>query len=278
MPGDETTEQVCPFCARPMTYVLKKKKDGVVQGGDEQQGDWHCLACESMELASADRKVMEEYFASWENRLSFLDQLADTKHPDEALTLACCYIDTLGGYLFPRLRRNSQRRFVKVLVEHSGNPVFAAIHPRQVAEFLGDLRSEKEWARNVEKDLSAHLRTLIGQLFTEAEFVSAVCPKLTPAMTEKLRQHLWRGTIAAILYEHVRCAAVHSAPPIAVTFDRSRLHGRGIEPLHYPLVGPAVRGILAYCVQRSFSTGKYYGHDYPDPFGRPRAAGQEEVR
>ena len=207
---------------------------------------------------------MVEHFEKWAQRLTFLDSLAASDHADEALLLACCYIDTLGGSLYPELD-SSHRRFVQVLIQHSNNAAFAALHPSQVLDVLASKKAS--WAKILHSKLETHLKGLVGPLLDEAAFLAALQPPLDPVESKNLQPHLWRGTIASMLYTNVRSEAVHSFPPVNVVFRVSVFKGEPIGDLNYKSVGPAAKAVLAACHDISFSTGKYYGHDFAHLFG-----------
>lgn len=214
-------------------------------------------------LAAAKQAVMAEYFDKWAQRLAFLDQLAASDHADEALLLACCYIDALANNLYPG-DEGSHRKFVRVLSEHSDNPVFATVYPHQVLEFLASKNAS--WAKQFHNRLASHLKGLVGPLLDEDAFLDALQPPLNAQECEQLRRHLWRGSIASVLYTHVRSEAVHNFPPINVVFSVSVFGGEPIRDLNYDLVGPAVKAVLLACHDITLSTGKYYGHDFAHLF------------
>jgi len=81
-------------------------------------------------------EVMKEFFGKWVARVTFLDQLAAQGHEEEALLLACCYVETLGNSLYADKREESKRTFVRVLAEHGGNAAFGLVHPNQLREWL----------------------------------------------------------------------------------------------------------------------------------------------
>jgi hypothetical protein len=214
-------------------------------------------------LAAAKQAVMGEYFDKWAQRMAFLDQLAASDHADEALLLACCYIDALANNLYPG-DEGSHRKFVRVLSEHSNNSVFAAVYPPEILAFLAS--RDASWAKQFHDRLASHLKSLVGPLLGEDAFLGALQPPLNAQECEHLRRHLWRGTIASVLYTHVRSEAVHNFPPMNVVFGVSVFGGEPMRDLNYHLVGPAAKAVLTVCHDISLSTGKYYGHDFAHLF------------
>ena len=212
-------------------------------------------------FAKAKHDGMNQYFGEWESRVAFLDALAAKSHADEALLLACCYVDVFGNNLYGGA---GHRNFVRVLVQHGGNPALGLIHPSQVHNWL--VSSDAVWCKDLHSKLDGHLKKLTGQLFTDAEFALAVQPPLMAEEVEKIRPHLWRGTLASVIYTNVRCEAVHSFPPVRVSFGLTTFGGKPLEPLDYTSIAPAVKSILAYVKATSLESGKYYGHDFAHLF------------
>lgn len=87
---------------------------------------------------------LTEFFDSYNEKVNFLRNLSRRhKAPDEIILLVCCYLDQLGGCLFP-LAGSSKHSFEKLLLTHSGeSDEFSLI---SVADLAFDLLQMNEFA------------------------------------------------------------------------------------------------------------------------------------
>jgi hypothetical protein len=215
-------------------------------------------------ITEARQEVMREHFAMWEARAEFLNQLAAQEHEEEALLLACCFIETLGNSLYGANKEGSKRTFVRVLVEHGGSPAFAGLHPEGLRRWLHSWQGRKKSA--LAAKLDGPLKQTVGKLLSEEEMLDALDQYVEPNEREWLKPHLWHATYAAILFTSVRSEAVHNFPAINVTFGLTVFNGEPLPDLDYTLVGPALKAVLAHCREVSLASGKYYGHDFAHLF------------
>jgi len=62
---------------------------------------------------------LTNFFDSYQKKANFLKTLSRKRQVDEVILLACCYLDQLGGCLFPQAG-SSKRSFERMLLTHSG--------------------------------------------------------------------------------------------------------------------------------------------------------------
>ena len=139
-----------------------------------------------------------------ERRCCFLKELYDSDHKKEALLLCLCYIDGLACYGWPEIR-GSKRRFVHVLARHGGDATLADISPSWLLRALRQLKSYKALAGEIEPVLGG----VEGRLHQPNEILNLLRPDITADEVKRLSKELWRGSLAAIAYEELRCALVH---------------------------------------------------------------------
>jgi hypothetical protein len=73
-----------------------------------------------MKLTNDIINRLSEFFDSYKKKVEFLKDLS-RKHQgaDEIILLACCYLEQLGGCLYPK-KDSSKRSFERMLLDHSG--------------------------------------------------------------------------------------------------------------------------------------------------------------
>ena len=79
--------------------------------------------------------MIKAYYDDLGMRISFLKDLSNDGHMNEALMLCCCYIEALGSRQYHDSDRKA-KNYSKILEEYSCNEIFALIHPKQLKNVL----------------------------------------------------------------------------------------------------------------------------------------------
>jgi hypothetical protein len=199
------------------------------------------------------------YFDDMADRVTYLTFLWQEQRQDEALTLCCCYIDAIGGQLYWDID-SSAHTFTKVLLElgcqkdllwHSGLALARWLRKskredlRQIAKTLGALPPDELSILRTAPDLETYLARHIGHNYFG-----------------KVRNVLWRASIAYVCYEYLRNPFVH------------RMAGSGgieIGPpgslerviVGFPTLYAALQAMLTTVRKMSDDEAKFFGHDFP---------------
>ena len=88
-------------------------------------------------------KKLSQFFNSYSKKIDFLKYLLRKKRgADEIILLTCCYIDQLGGCLFPKAG-SSKNNFELMLLKHSGEKKeFSLI---SIGDFASDILTMLEY-------------------------------------------------------------------------------------------------------------------------------------
>lgn len=210
----------------------------------------------------AKKDFIIAFFDGFERKALYLEELYKSGHRDEAKILCSCYIDSLAAALYWPDERNNFT-YVKVLREHGGNETFSCIHPKMLDQALHRLSKRgKKWEA-IYLTLSPKLQEIEKKLYSEKEIVDLLSNIMLPSGLPVIRQELWRGTFAAIIYDRFRIASVHGfGPPDETTFDGITLHGRIVPPIDFAMVNNCLKQIVNIAREISERTGKWFGHDY----------------
>jgi hypothetical protein len=185
-----------------------------------------------------------------ERRCCFLKELYDSDHKKEALLLCLCYIDGLAYYGWPEIRE-SKRRFVDVLARHGGDATLADISPSWLLRALRQLKSSKALAGKIEPVLGG----VEGRLHQPNEILNLLRPDITADEVERLSKELWRGSLAAIAYEELRCALVHALFAVDGVLFSPRDAPSEERCLDFPMLYACLRHILPEARNRYLDRG-----------------------
>jgi hypothetical protein len=180
-------------------------------------------------------------------RIDFLEKLSLDGHADEALILCCCYIESLSGEFYPE-EKSSHRRFVRLLQEHGGNPVFERIVPDlSVAAFRKASSSRRgEELKAIAETLANVFAQDPGRMYEDSEFLEIAGKALDEQKLCRLKAELWRGSVASGAYDRIRCSNVHElvSPVVGLLFPGTIEGPRGSTSLGFETLYPALREIL----------------------------------
>jgi len=212
------------------------------------------------ENRQAKLKFIKAFFKDLESKIHFLDELYNSGRRDEAKVLCSCYIDALASNLYwPEERSNYN--FVRILKEYSGEEIISYIHPKMLEDAFSKKRRRK-WEIIRNKILST-LRESRGQFYNEDEIIEILSPVVTEGELENIKEELWRGTYAAIIYHEVRIPSVHGfGTADGITFDNTTFKGQPAPPIEFPMLYKCLKRIEREVRNISLSTEKWFGHDY----------------
>lgn len=201
---------------------------------------------------AAKLSVIRSFFGEWEQRTAFLKMLFNNDHKSEALLLCCCYIEGFGNGLYGEDR--PQYNFVRVLKEHGGDKTLSRIHPEELR--IGLARANSKMVRKIGAKLDNVLPKAQKKLYTENEILRFVKRYLTDNEKETLRQHLWRGSLAAFAYRRIRSEQVHTLiGPVQFMSPSDNTPFPEFLELYQ-----ALTRILQAVKEVSLISGKWFGH------------------
>ena len=182
-----------------------------------------------------DRKAkiefIEAYFVNLDRRIALLRQLHESEYENEALLLCCCYIDGLATSLYwPD--EGSARNFVRVLQQHGGETLLCHVHPKQLFEAFDSKRFLRSLAARVARLWGSNdhcLRTL-------DEAAAELSGHLPAEEASLLRNEIWRGTLAQLVYTRIRCQAVHNLGASPLLLSETTFRDKPVPPLDFDLL------------------------------------------
>ena len=206
--------------------------------------------------SNAKSRVIEQYFRKLQRRSEFLVELMQQDHKGEALLLCCCYIERLANALYwPE--ESCTFNFVRVLKEHGQEELLWHIHPEQLRSGLQKRRK----ADTLGKKLDSALQQARRMLYSEEDLLALVRPCLSAEECQRVQDSLWRGTVAAVVYERIRCPAVHGpAASEELSFSNTTFRGRAAPTIGFDILHRGLDRVLQYASDVSVRTGNWYGH------------------
>jgi len=168
----------------------------------------------------AKRSVITSFFDDAEARVAFLDELADTGHEPEAMTLCLVYIDRFAQSLcWPSA--STGRNFVDALIQFGGEPLMALAHPLQAARAFGAMKTP--WKALAER-IAGAFPGPSHEVVPIPTFEQALAEHVTTAELAQLKPELWRATIANVAYQHFGTRRFMASALVEESFSRRR-HG-----------------------------------------------------
>lgn len=215
----------------------------------------------------AKLEFIRAFFDDLDAKIAFLDDLHKKGHRDEAQVLCACYIDWLSSALYWPEECNNFN-FVRVLKEHGGEDIFSYIHPKMLEDSLhkkinrNPSKPNRKWAEIIRK-VSPALQRAQVRFYKDLEIVDLLTPLANSSEIEAIKNELWRGTFAAIVYYQFRIPSVHGlGPSDGITFDKSTFKGKPVLAIEFSMMKDCLKRIAHIARQITVSTGKWFGHDY----------------
>ena len=213
-----------------------------LSGGPDQKEEW---------------AMIEADFDNLERRADLLLRLKKMGFEEEALLLCCCYIEGMGNLYFGGGGR--QLNFYRILKNFGGEEMLMHIHPKQL--WIG-LRTAKN-LQTIGQKIGITLRKVEKKLYTEEDVLALVAHLLNKEEMTKLKDNLWRGTLAALAYKEFRSPAVHELGGAkSFSFEGTTFKGEPAPVLDFSLLYEGMLNILRNMREKSTKTGTYFGQDF----------------
>lgn len=213
------------------------------QSGDQNQGE--------------EWAMIEASFGDLEKRANLLSKLKEMGFEEEALLLCCCYIEAMGNLYFRG--GGGQLNFYRILKNFGEEEMPMHIHPKQL--WVG-LRSAKN-LREISQKIGVTLKKAEKKLYTEEEALALVAHLLNKEEITKLRDNLWRGTLAALAYKEFRNPAVHELGGAkSFSFDGTTFKREPAPILDFSLLYKGMLNILRNMKEISTQERTYFGQDF----------------
>jgi len=200
-----------------------------------------------MTKGGAKTFMIEEYFKDIEGRIAFLDELVSSGHGDEAFLLCSVYIESLANRYYQDY--GSAKGFCLALTNLTENELFSFVHPR---ELLDKLESKKLFNENI-SEIKSVLEPLANELHTLEAINELLSEILTEQQSEWLEENWLKGSIAMIVYERIRCDAVHDIYATKLSFSTSKVNGISVPDIDYDLLKSALDKVVSYLKETSLS-------------------------
>lgn len=205
-------------------------------------------------MDSSKQTFINAFFRAFKDKI---DRLQELRNPyrDEAFTLCLVYIDRLASGHFGGKEGENRKNFWRALAQLSGNPLFAMIHPRQLAEltqcycpsgvpFISSVINRQPNALLDESDVAAEIRK----------------SPLLDSEKRKLIENLWRSSVANIAYDFIRIAEVHGPGSGGLSFDESIYQRQQGVTLSFDMFYDALTKIHEKVTESSLATGHWFGN------------------
>jgi hypothetical protein len=195
---------------------------------------------------------IKAYFDDLQSRVGFLAELHATGRKNEALLLCCCYIEALGS----RASGDSEkaRNYCSILVQHGGSEIWRLVHPKQLRNVLA--------SKPLFVDVFSQLEPLIAesgkQLIDPDELLARLNPILTETQQNWLQRYVFRGSMANISYERIRCELVHDISANDVSFSETIYDGNPVPNLDFEMLYSSLRKIVDALQESAVSSNRWW--------------------
>ncbi|MFA6470993.1 MAG: hypothetical protein WCU00_03045 [Candidatus Latescibacterota bacterium] len=196
---------------------------------------------------------IKAYYKNLEQRISFLKELHEDGHVNEALMLCCCYIEALGSQRYQDSDRKA-KNYCTILDEHGGDVIFGLVHPKRALQVLSTVNL---FQRNI-VEIQEAISGIENQLYEKRAFLQLLAPVTTPEQQNWLNENVFKLTIAAISYDHVRCQLVHDISAGPVSFSETTFNGKPLPSIEFRLLYKGLKNVFAKAKCKSIETNKWY--------------------
>jgi len=206
--------------------------------------------------AAAKRGIIAAYFEDLEARALFASALREQGHPQEAMTLCCCYIDGLANLLYHDSDK-SAFNFVRLLKEHGRQSELTRVCPLVLTRWL---EANRPKLAPTARKLSTALGEDLHRIMSDVELSAAVSRVLTKQEAETLAGEMWRAAIAFVAYTHLRVPSVHSTGSSGGVIVGSGGPSTPVR-ISFDTLFPALLAAIGALRDLSLTTNKWFGHD-----------------
>lgn len=208
---------------------------------------------------TAKKEVIRAFFDDAKERAEYLLVLNAKKRANEASTLCLVYIDSFSQWLFwPRSQVG--QNFVEALLKYSGDLEFALVHPLFLIRAWAAMK-DHTW-----KTFATRLKTLFPgpkySLFSQDEFLTHISQSFNPNDIKLLKDKLWKGFIANVVYKHLRNPSIHSFRGAAeVSFDATMYQNQPVQSITFSRLHDALMKLIDEARKRSLANNQWFGND-----------------
>jgi hypothetical protein len=205
---------------------------------------------------------IREFFKNFGCKIERLTKLFTESFGDEAFTLCVVYIDHLASGHYGG-DQNNHKNFSRALRELGGDPLFAMLHPR---ELLEKAREYKELGPDAVLLLESAVKAHPSALLEEVSLAEVIRnSSLNEPTKRKLRDNLWRASIASICYSRIRGPLIHGPGSGALSFDESVYMGQKGVKVDFHCLHEALVNIYGQIQAKSIESAEWFGNpNYPD--------------
>ena len=206
----------------------------------------------------AKHSAITAFFDDAEARLAFLDQLTESGHEREAMTLSLVYIDRNAQALcWPS--DSAGRNFVDALIRFGREPLMGLAYPTLAALTFASMAPL--W-----KAIAAEITNAFPgpsyELMPVPSFEKAIANHISASQLAKLRPELWRTTVANAVYRHLRNPAIHGVGTGGgLYFSKTEWNGQPAPIIGFAILRNCARGLVAESRHRSEMNYQWFGND-----------------
>jgi len=209
-------------------------------------------------------KGKEECIVSFKRKIENLFYFHKNGYKDEALTLCCLYIEALAKmFRLNNKRGDSKKEFCKALILNGGNEIFKKI---SLKYFLESIRNSKDpdicniynAIKNYFHELKFDIDHMVcidqkndlfpdcfRKTFEEGEVLSFFDDLKIDVEKINMWSCLWKGSVASMVYDKIRCNLVHLAIVESIRVDE--------VPLDFTLLYEALKSMSATLIEKGIN-------------------------
>lgn len=197
---------------------------------------------------------IEAYFDNLQHRIAFLPALNAKGRECEALMLCCCYIEALGSREIAG-RDIKAKNYCAILSEEGGNEIWRLIHPKQLKKVLSTNGLFKEQFNTLEPLID----DFGSQLIDPQELLAHLEPSLDGKQRSWLQDNIFKGSVAMISYERIRCELVHDIEAeTSISFGETTYKGNPVPKLDFEALYSSLKKIVAASQKKAVSSNKFW--------------------
>jgi hypothetical protein len=201
---------------------------------------------------------MNAYFEDALGRAAFLEDLADNGHEYESMTLCVVYLDSYSQLLSGR-KGETGRNFVETVCSHDQSGFLSLIHPLQLTRSFDEMKGR--WPQR-SRILSGRYPGPTYALVSREDALDAIRETFASEEVAEIIRELWRGTVAAVVYNWVRNPSVHGpGGSQQISFDKTTLKGAPAPSVSLNSLLPPLRAMITEARSRSLKRCEWFGDD-----------------
>jgi hypothetical protein len=204
------------------------------------------------------KELVLAFFREFRKKVARLREINSNSYTDEAFTLCVVYIDRLASGYYGGEAGKNQENFCLALRELSGDPLFAMLHPQEL------LQRAQQYFPGAVPLLNSIVALQPDSLMDETAVAAKINRStIEPSKRKELIENLWRASIAAICYAHIRGPEIHGPGSGGLDFDRSAYGDKKGIKIDFDRVHEALLRILDHVEEVSVKSGHWFGNpDY----------------